>query len=125
MGNSSSTITDLNKTVSNSPLIIERIISPNILVGVNKFGEIIKIDDKYYKLENTYVVGNKIEYLFESNINLTLEQMDGESWDGTTRKLFYKLNNGSNNLMGEVTFPYKKISMNTPNLDKIFDLQNK
>ena len=118
MGVASSTATKFS-----TPLLIERIIAPGIIVGVNKNGEQLKINDNYHNLVEVVKVNNRLEYMFEPNINLTLERTNEKSSFGNY-KLFYKLTQDRNVLMGETVLPYKTIGLNSPKLDLIAEIQN-
>ena len=59
MGIGTSTAT---KFETSTPFIIERVIGPGIMVGINKHGESIKINDDYYPLKDVIKVNNRLEY---------------------------------------------------------------
>ncbi len=106
-----------------SPFTIERIIGPDIMVGINRHGELIKIKDQYFKLLDAHRVGSRLEFTFESNNNLTLEKLNEKSQFGSN-KLFYKLLSNGQVQTGEMIVPFKNISLNSKNLDMISQLQN-
>ena len=112
-----------NQVTNFGPFVIERMIGPAIMVGVNKHGELIKIRDQYYKLIDAHRVGSRLEYTFESNNNLTLEKLNEKSQFGPN-KLFYKLSSNGTVQSGEMILPYKTILLNSDNLDMIYKLQN-
>lgn len=118
MGIASSIVTKMS-----TPFLIKRIIGPGIIVGVNKNGEQLKLNDSYHNLVDVVKVNNRLEYMFEPNINLIIERTNEKSSYGGY-KLFYKLTQGQHVKMGETVLPYKTICLNTPKLDLIEKLQN-
>ncbi len=110
-------------TIENTSLVIERIINPNIWIGVSKMGETIKINDNYYPLVKTIKYSNKIDYEFDQNIFLTIEKTNEIDSKFNKNILSYKINYGSKIEMGKLPIIYKTINMNTPNLDAIESLQ--
>lgn len=120
MGIGTSTATGMATSI---PFNIERMIGPGIMVGVNRNGELIKIDDDYYPLKDVIKVNNRLEYIFEPNIYLSLERLNEKTKFGNY-KLFYKLTQDRKVLIGETELPFKTISLNSPKLDLIAELQN-
>jgi len=94
------------------------------IIGVNRNGESIKINNDYYPLIEVIKVKNRLEYLFQPNIFLTLERTNKKLSHGYY-KLFYKLIQDKRILMGDTMLQYKPINMNSPMLDLITEIQKK
>lgn len=105
-------------------LIVDRLISPSIMVGVSKEGDTLKYDNKYYRLIETSKTYNRIIYKFESD--LTLYVYRTSLMRNNRYILQYILNNSKINLdTGIIPVEYKKIPMDSTNLNLIYDLQLK
>lgn len=114
----------VNKITDSSleKFLVEREICPNIIIGYNKDGAKIFYNNQYYKLVDSNKYISRIEFFFENNIKLVIEKMREVTTYGTA-KLFYKLTQGRDVIMGELNVPYQKMNIDGLDFDLIDQLQ--
>ena len=82
----------------------------------------MKYNDSYYDLQDVIKVNNRLEYVFSSNISLTIENTDDKNKDGG-HILFYRLvDTNKTQHIGTINYTYKTIGMKSERLDLIAEL---